>query len=275
MQKDIEFISSIIASHGFSKDIPDSSQVLKAWNNLEEYLKEKYGETYNKCGYYNTVNILNEIINQACSNKFLEKSLNELSVSISKHGVLQPILVRKKDDKYEIVAGERRFRAAKLAGLKEVPVIFKDLEEDDAYEIAVIENIQRENLNPIEEANAYKKLMTIGKITQNELAEKIGKDRATIANLIRVLELPSDVQDLIKTKEISLGHAKVLLSLKKIEAQKSFAKKIVSEGLYVRELERLVSDVWILDAGKAHKDLVTSERKILNNKMKYIILYIR
>ena len=197
---------------------------------------------------------------------FLEKSLNELSVSISKHGVLQPILVRKKDDKYEIVAGERRFRAAKLAGLKEVPVIFKDLEEDDAYEIAVIENIQRENLNPIEEANAYKKLMTIGKITQNELAEKIGKDRATIANLIRVLELPSDVQDLIKTKEISLGHAKVLLSLKKIEAQKSFAKKIVSEGLSVRELERLVSDVWILDAGKAHKDLVTSERKILNNK---------
>ena len=197
---------------------------------------------------------------------FSEKSLGELSISISKHGVLQPILVRKIDDKYEIVAGERRFRAAKLAGLKEVPVIFKDLEEDDAYEIAVIENIQRENLNPIEEANAYKKLMTIGKITQNELAEKIGKDRATIANLIRILDLPNDVQELIKTKEISLGHAKVLLSLKKIEAQKSFAKKIVNDGLSVRELERLVSEVWVLDAGKAHKDFNSSDKRIQGSK---------
>lgn len=196
---------------------------------------------------------------------FSEKSLKELAVSIEKHGVLQPILVRKKSDKFEIVAGERRFRAAKLAGLKEVPVIFKKLEDDDAYEIAVIENIQRENLNPIEEAKAYKKLMQKGKMNQNELGEKIGKDRSTISNLLRILELPTDVQDLIKNKELTLGHAKVLLSLKKVEAQKSFAKRVCQEGLSVRELEKLVSDVWVLDAGRAHKDLTSLDKKMLDS----------
>ena len=249
-----------------AKEFEERGKSVKKTVKLEDLQKNKEELQVSKN------NILFAPINKIVANEeqpredFSEKSLNELSISISKHGVLQPILVRKKDDKYEIVAGERRFRAAKLAGLKEVPVIFKDLEEDDAYEIAVIENIQRENLNPIEEANAYKKLMAIGKITQNELAEKIGKDRATIANLIRVLELPMDVQELIKNKEISLGHAKVLLSLKKVEAQKSFAKKIVSDGLSVRELERLVSEVWVLDAGKAHKDISSSDKRIQNSK---------
>lgn len=200
--------------------------------------------------------------------EFSQKALNELSISIKKHGVLQPILVREVGENYEIVAGERRYRAAKLAGLNEVPIILKKLEEDDAYEIAVIENIQRENLNPIEEAKAYKKLMENGKISQNELAEKIGKDRSTIANLLRILDLPQEVQEMIKNKNLSLGHAKVLLSLKKVEAQKSFAKKVFQDGLSVRELEKLVSEVWVLDAGKVHKDSANSEKKS-NDSLKF------
>ncbi|MGI6680637.1 MAG: ParB/RepB/Spo0J family partition protein [Bdellovibrionota bacterium] len=204
--------------------------------------------------------------------EFSEKSLNELSQSILKHGVLQPILVRKKGDKYKIIAGERRFRASKLAGLKEIPVIFKDLKDNDAYEIAVIENIQRENLNPIEEAKAYQTLMVNEKLSQVELAEKIGKDRSSVSNMIRILELPEEVQEFIKNREISLGHAKVLLSLKKVEAQKSFAKKIASEGLSVRELEKLVSDVWVLDAGRAYKDVLNNDKKrdLVSNNSKFL-----
>ncbi len=185
--------------------------------------------------------------------EFLEKNLVELSESIKKHGVLQPILVRKKDDKYEIIAGERRFRAAKMAGLMDVPVIIKELNDNDAYEIAVVENIQRENLNPVEQAKAYQKIIKEQGINQAELAEKLGKDRTTVTNFLRILDLPLEVQEMVKNKVITLGHAKILLSLKEKSAQKSFAKKIQTEGLSVRELEKLVSNAWVLDAGKAHK----------------------
>ena len=189
---------------------------------------------------------------------FNEQELNELAQSIKSHGVLQPIIVRKtKGDQYEIVAGERRWRAAKLAKISQLPVIIKNLSNKESYELAIIENIQRNDLNPIEEAKAYKHLSVEYSLTQEEIAERVGKERSTVTNLIRILSLNEDVTNLIADKKLSLGHAKVLLAVKEPQIQKNLAKKVIDENLSVRKLEEIVSRVVVLGKDKrdSHKSL--------------------
>lgn len=168
----------------------------------------------------------------------LEK-LKELSQSIREQGILQPIVARRKSDKnFEIIAGERRWRAAQLAGLHEVPVILKETTEQKALELALIENIQRHDLNPIEEAEAYQFLMEEYGLTQQRLAEKVGKERATVANVLRLLNLTSEVRSLVVDGELSLGHAKVLLSVVDPVEQRKWAQWVIKREISVRELEK-------------------------------------
>ena len=170
---------------------------------------------------------------------FDEDSLQELSESIKQFGILQPLLVQKKDEYYEIIAGERRWRAAKIAGLKEVPVIIKELTNQEIVEISLIENIQREDLNPIEEAMAYKRLLEEFGLKQDEVAERVSKSRTAVTNSIRLLKLDSKVQQMVIDEMITTGHARALLSLQP-EKQYSMAQKIFDEKLSVRDTEKLV-----------------------------------
>lgn len=168
---------------------------------------------------------------------FDKESLNELAESIKEKGVIQPIIVRQKEDRYEIVAGERRFMAAKLAGLSYMPVIVKNITDQESAEIALIENIQREDLNPIEEAFAYKNLMEKFSYTQDDVARRVGKERTTISNTLRLLNLPDEIIEMIKNREITAGHARAILSLKDIESQKELAKNIKDKKMSVRDAE--------------------------------------
>lgn len=170
-------------------------------------------------------------------------ALEELAESIRRHGVLQPLLVQEKGNHYEIIAGERRWRAAKLAGLKEVPVIIKEFSSEEAMEIALIENIQREDLNAVEEAQAYFTLIQEFHLKQEEVAEKVGKSRAAIANRLRLLKLPKEVLDLLEEGKLSEGHARALLSLDQPDRQIEAAKRVVELQLTVRETEKLVKDL--------------------------------
>ena len=174
---------------------------------------------------------------------FDEDALLELSDSIKQFGVLQPLLVRKRKDYYEIIAGERRWRAAKLANLKEVPVIIKEYTEQQAVEIALIENIQRENLNPIEEAIAYKRLLEEFNLKQDEVAERVSKSRTAVTNSMRLLKLSDKVQQMIIDDMISTGHARALLAIDDPELQYTLANKIFDEKLSVRETEKLVKEI--------------------------------
>ncbi len=169
--------------------------------------------------------------------RFDKKSLSELSESIKEKGVIQPILLREKGDKYEIIAGERRFLAAKMANLSSIPAIIRNMEDYESAELALVENLQRENLNPIEEALAYKKLMDKFKYTQSDIAKKIGKDRATVANTLRLLNLPKEIVDMIEKNEITAGHARAILSAKDGQSQIELAKKIKSKKMSVRDAE--------------------------------------
>ena len=171
--------------------------------------------------------------------EFSEDGLNELSESIKIHGLIQPILLRQIKDGYEIIAGERRWRAAKLAGLQKIPSIIKDLGEEESAKVALIENIQRENLNPIEEAQAYKKLMEDFYLTQEELALQIGKSRSYIANSIRLLRLDNEIINKISEGRLSQGHGKALLGIKDQEAQVKMAEEILMNNLNVRETEEM------------------------------------
>ncbi|MCI9361527.1 MAG: ParB/RepB/Spo0J family partition protein [Hungatella sp.] len=171
---------------------------------------------------------------------FDSELLQELSDSIKKYGVLQPLLVQKKGDRYEIIAGERRWRAAKEAGLKEVPVVIREYNKQQSMEIALIENVQREDLNPIEEAMAYQQLMQEFKLTQEEIAERVSKNRVTITNSMRLLKLDKRVQEMLIQGLITGGHARALLSLEDGEQQYQISLKIISEKLSVREVEKLV-----------------------------------
>lgn len=171
---------------------------------------------------------------------FDEDSLLELSDSIKQFGVLQPLLVQKKKDYYEIIAGERRWRAAKLAGLKEIPVIVKEYTNQEIVEISLIENIQRENLNPIEEAMAYKRLLEEFTLKQDEVAERVSKSRTAVTNSMRLLKLSSRVQQMIVDDMITTGHARALLAIEDEEQQYVIANKIFDEKLSVRETEKLV-----------------------------------
>jgi ParB family chromosome partitioning protein len=166
--------------------------------------------------------------------------LEELAQSIRANGVIQPIVVRRVEDRFEIVAGERRWRASQRAGLLKVPVAVRDVPDDKLLEVALIENIQREDLNPIEEAQAYRKLTDELQLSQETIAEQVGKDRATIANYMRLLRLPAEVRAAISEGELSMGHAKALLSLTDEAAQRRVGRDVIARGLSVRETEALV-----------------------------------
>ncbi len=169
---------------------------------------------------------------------FDEERLNELAASIKRHGVVQPILVRQMGDRYEIVAGERRYRAARLAGLERVPVIVKQFDEDQLHEVALVENLQRENLNPIEEAAAIRFLMQQHDLTQEEVSSRLGKSRPAIANSLRLLNLPGDVQGLVKEGTLTAGHARALAGLKNEARVRVLANDAARFGWSVREVER-------------------------------------
>ncbi len=172
--------------------------------------------------------------------RFDEASLESLAESIRSHGIVQPLLVRRRADAYELIAGERRWRAAKLAGISRVPVVVKEVPDDSLLEIALIENIQRENLNPIEEAQAYKKLIDTVGLTQEALASRVGRDRSYITNYLRLLRLPDDVQQLVMDGRLSTGHARALLALDHPDLQRRIARQIIDGGLSVRATEQLV-----------------------------------
>lgn len=174
---------------------------------------------------------------------FEEDALLELADSIKQFGILQPLIVQKRNDYYEIIAGERRWRAAKLAGMKEVPVIVKNYTQQEIVEISLIENIQRENLNPIEEAQAYKRLLTEFRLKQDEVAERVSKSRTAVTNSMRLLKLNEKVQQMIIDDMISTGHARALLAIDDEEQQYILANKIFDEKLSVRETEKLVKDM--------------------------------
>ena len=171
---------------------------------------------------------------------FDEASLESLAESIRSHGIVQPLLVRRRDDGYELIAGERRWRAAKLAGISRVPIVVKEVPDESLLEIALIENIQRENLNPIEEAQAYRKLIETVGLTQEALATRVGRDRSYITNYLRLLKLPDDVQQLVKEGRLSTGHARALLALSHPDLQRRIARQIIDGGLSVRATEQLV-----------------------------------
>lgn len=175
---------------------------------------------------------------------FDKEPLQELAQSIRENGILQPIVARRTSSgKLEIVAGERRWRASQLAGLHEVPVILRNYNDKEALELAIVENIQREDLNPIEEAEGYSRLISEFKLSQQQVSEKVGRDRATVANAVRLLALPEEVKTMISSGDLSVGHAKVLLSLQEPKRQIEFAKKVVNDKIAVRKLEKMVQAV--------------------------------
>ena len=171
---------------------------------------------------------------------FDEASLQSLADSIRSHGIVQPLLVRRRGDGFELIAGERRWRAAKLAGVTRVPIVVKEVPDESLLEIALIENIQRENLNPIEEAQAYKKLIESVGLTQEALASRVGRDRSYITNYLRLLRLPDDLQQLVIEGRLSTGHARTLLALSHADLQRRLARQIIANGLSVRATELLV-----------------------------------
>jgi ParB family transcriptional regulator, chromosome partitioning protein len=174
---------------------------------------------------------------------FDDAGLESLAESIRTHGIVQPLLVRRNGNSYELIAGERRWRAAKLAGLSRVPVMVKEVPDDQLLEIALIENIQREDLNPIEEAQAYRKLIESVGLTQEALAARVGRDRSYITNYLRLLRLPDDLQQLVKDGRLSTGHARTLLALSHPDQQRRIARQIIDGGLSVRATEHLVQKI--------------------------------
>ena len=206
--------------------------------------------------------------------QFDADALQELAESIKQFGVLQPLLVQKKEDFYEIIAGERRWRASKLAGLKEVPVIVKEFTEQEAVEISLIENIQREDLNPIEEAMAYKRLMEEFHLKQDAIAERVSKSRTAVTNSMRLLKLDDRVQQMLIDEMISTGHARALLALESKDAQAEAAVKVFDEKLSVRETERLVKELLNPVQKKEEKPKNQAEELVYKNleeKIKQII----
>ncbi|MEE1042619.1 MAG: ParB/RepB/Spo0J family partition protein [Clostridia bacterium] len=204
--------------------------------------------------------------------EFDKEKLDELADSISKHGVIQPIIVAKKDDIYQIVAGERRWRASKQAGLKKIPAIIRNYDEIKIMEVALIENLQREDLNPVEEALGYKFLIEKFSLTQDKISERVGKSRSSIANSLRLLNLSQVVLDMLEKGEISVGHAKVILSITNKNEQNLVAKMVAEKKLSVRETEALIKN-----RGKSKKPVskVSSEVKLAikdmeNNFSKYL-----
>lgn len=229
----------MVLGKGLDSLIPDnkSAKTPKTENKkAEETAELKSGEQMMK------INMVEPNRDQPRRN-FEEDALLELADSIKQYGVLQPLIVRKRNDYYEIIAGERRWRAAKMAGVKEVPVIIKEYNEQEILEIALIENIQRENLNPIEEAMAFKKLLEEFNLKQDEVAERVSKSRTAVTNSMRLLKLDQRVQQMIIDDMISTGHARALLAIDDPEQQYALANKIFDEKLSVRETEKLIKEI--------------------------------
>ena len=221
---------------GLDSLIPDHKTVKTTERKKQEVEEKKEGEQL--------ININKiEPNHEQPRRNFEEDSLLELADSIKQFGVLQPLIVQKRHDYYEIIAGERRWRAAKMAGIKEIPVIIKEYTKREAVEIALIENIQRENLNPIEEAMAFKRLLTEFSLKQDEVAERVSKSRTTVTNSIRLLKLDERVQQMIVDDMISTGHARTLLAIEDHEEQYNLANKIFDEKLSVRETEKLIKEL--------------------------------
>lgn len=185
---------------------------------------------------------------------FDNERIAELAESIKHHGIIQPLILMKENDDYVIIAGERRWRAAKMAGLKEVPAIIMDITEKEVLEVSLIENIQRQDLNPIEEALAYKKLIDEFKLTQEELSKRIGKSRTTITNCMRLINLDDRVKEYIIEGVLSEGHGRTLLSINDRELQYTIAQKVIDEGLSVRELEKLIKKVYSTEKKKKNNN---------------------
>ncbi|MBR6137266.1 MAG: ParB/RepB/Spo0J family partition protein [Bacilli bacterium] len=198
---------------------------------------------------------------------FDEEALKELSDSIKEHGVFQPIIVKKSIKGYEIIAGERRVKASELAGLEEIPAIIRDFNDNEMMEIALLENLQRENLTAIEEANAYKKLQETLKLTQEELARRLGKSRSHITNMLGLLNLPEEIQTDINNKLISMGHARVLSKLENNDQQKELEEKIIKDGISVRELESLAQTPKIAKANPQKRKHETNEYSYLQEEL--------
>lgn len=196
---------------------------------------------------------------------FREEKLEELAQSIKSNGIIQPIVVRRNGERFEIIAGERRWRAAQRAGLHSIPCIIKDVTDENVLELSLIENLQREELNPIEEANAYKRLLDRFELTQEEIGRRIGKDRTSITNCLRLLKLPKDLQSLVEDERLSMGHARAILGLNSADKQRSVALQVVAGLLSVRDTERLVKN-WVDREGKEQQskpkaaDMAVSER---------------
>lgn len=200
--------------------------------------------------------------------KFDEDELSDLAASIKKDGLLQPILVRPKGSMYEIIAGERRYHACKQAGLDEVPVRILDMDEEQTLRVALIENLQRSDLNAIEEARGYKSLMNVGNLTQSELAEAVSKSRSAVANSLRLLDLPEEIQEYIYDGLISAGHARAILSVQDAEKRLKLADKIASEKLSVREAENLAKLMAAGDVERVVKPTPPRSYKIIAQDLK-------
>nr|WP_239463268.1 ParB/RepB/Spo0J family partition protein [Collinsella intestinalis] len=192
---------------------------------------------------------------------FNETELNELSESIREHGVLQPLLVRKKGSKYEIIAGERRYQASKLADLTEVPVIIKDVDDQQMMALALIENLQRSDLNPLEEAKGYRQLIDASGMTQDALSKAVSKSRSAITNSLRLLDLPEQVQQLIFDGQLTAGHARAILAVPYEDARIKLAERVVKEGLSVRATEHLAPLFSVGDAPKAPRPVTPQSFK--------------
>ena len=195
---------------------------------------------------------------------FNQESLNALAENIAENGVIQPLTVRPYGDGYQIVAGERRWRAAKIAGLTEVPVRIMDLTDEQTAQIALIENLQREDLNPLEIAFGYKQLIDEFKLTQEQVSKRVGKPRSSIANSLRLISLPEDLQAMVRSGELSVGHCKVILGIQDEEIQRILAQKAVKDGISVRALERLAKQMTVskLPREKAPKDKFLVEAEL-------------
>lgn len=192
---------------------------------------------------------------------FNESELEELSESIRENGVLQPLLVRKRGNKYEIIAGERRYQASKMAGLDTLPVIIKDVDDQKVLELALIENLQRSDLNPIEEAKGYKRLIKTSGMTQEALSRAVSKSRSTITNSLRLLDLPEPVQDLLFEGKLTAGHARAILAVPYEDARIKLAEKVVAEGLSVRATENLAPLFSVGDTPKAPRPVTPQSYK--------------
>lgn len=195
---------------------------------------------------------------------FNEDALQELADSIKQYGIIQPLVVQKRDDYYEIIAGERRWRAAKKAGLKQVPVIVKELSEQEIVEISLIENIQREDLNPIEEALAYKRLLEEFDLKQDEVAEKVSKSRAAITNSLRLLKLDKRVQQMLVDEMITPGHARAILNIEDPDEQYEFSQKIFDEKMSVRDVEKEIRKLKDKDKKKNKPEPEEIDQELLN-----------